>query len=65
MDAATTHMIGLLRTLADELEAGKGTAVEAKIDCPRGYGFTGETTTTRTYSLQVVLLEPREKGITP
>lgn len=60
MDKATEHMVGLLRALADELEAGNGVALDVKIEGPRGTGFGGSVMEyTRTYALSLVIQQPR------
>lgn len=63
MDTATKNTVGLLRDLADELEAGRGVAIEVKIDTPKGYGWNGETNYTRTYALSVTTEHPRKPEV--
>lgn len=62
MDKATEHMAGLLRTLAAELEAGNGLALESKIDMPRGSGWHGDTQYVRTYTFSLTIAQPNPEN---
>jgi hypothetical protein len=52
-------MVGLLRSLADELEAGNGVALETSVDMPKGSGFDGRTAYSRTYKISLIVAQPK------
>ena len=61
-DTATQHMVGLLRSLADELEAGNGVALKTSIDTPHGSGLGNMAMRyTRTYELSLAIAQPKPK----
>ena len=61
-DTATAHMVGLLRSLADELEAGNGVALELGVDMPKGSGFDGKTAYSRTYKISLIVTQPKPEA---
>lgn len=64
-DVATAQMIGLLRALADELEAGNGVALKVEYDTPKGMGYHNEMSWTRTYSLSLVMSQEKPEVRAP
>lgn len=64
MDAATQHMVGLLRTLAGELEMGNGIALDMAVDMPHGAGFGhGPMQYARTYKLSLTVAQPKPEVV--